>query len=88
MTLKELISKKDYDYIEFRCLTPPDYAEETGKTEMFYGSGYSKDGIFYPNDQDSYSLEEELERWEEWTDYWAENGLTVVEKGAWITTII
>ena len=88
MTLKELISKKDYDYIEFRCLTPPDYAEETGETEAFYGSGYSKDGIFYPNDHDSYSLEEELERWEEWSQSGIGNGLTVVEKCAWITTII
>ena len=87
MTVKELISKKDYDYISFRVTAPPDfiYAEDEDPSE-FYGSCHSINGELIPDDpddSDAYSMDEELVRWEEWSDeeLGIKNGLTVVEQG-------
>ena len=89
MTVRELISKKDYDYISFRVTAPPDfiYAEDEDPSE-FYGSCHSINGELIPDDGDTYSMDEELVRWYEWSDekneeYGIKNGLTVVEQGEW-----
>ena len=86
MTVRELISKKDYEYIEFRYSTPDDwpYLDEEEHSE-FWGSCHSINGELIPDDGDVYSQDEELVDWYEWSDekYGIKNGLTVVEKGEW-----
>lgn len=81
MTLKELINKKDYDYISFRVTLPPKYNEP----DIWYGACRSKNGKLIPLDGDTYSINEELVSWEEWSmpENNIINGLTVVEKGVW-----
>ena len=87
MTVRELISKKDYDYISFRVTGPPNfpYLEEEDPSE-FYGSCHSINGKLIPDDGDIYDMDEELVRWEEWSDeeLGIKNGLTVVEQGGWV----
>ena len=78
MTIKDLISKKDYDYVSYR-VTHPDYLEG-----VFAGSFESKDGIIIPHDQDYYSPEEEVLWYEEWTKENIPNGLTVLVETEWI----
>lgn len=86
MTVGELISKKDYDYISFRVTMPPDfpYLDEEEHSE-FWGSCHSINGELIPDDGDTYSTDEELVRWWEWSDenLGIKNGLTVVEEGKW-----
>lgn len=82
MTIKDLISSKDYDYIEWRVTLP----EKHGGEDTFFGSCKSRNGVLYPLDGDIYSEDEEILRWEEWSDATTNvrNGLTVVIKGNWI----
>lgn len=86
MTVGELISKKDYDYIEFRVTVPPDFPTFDEEMGEFYGACSSFDGILIPLDGDTYSTKEDLVMWEEWSDEESgiKNGLTVVEKGEWL----
>lgn len=83
MTLKDLISKKDYDYIQFRCTMPETdltCIDSIEKTSEWYGSGYSKNGIFYPNDDDYYSIDEPIFYYKEEKDTLKEI-LTIIDKG-------
>jgi hypothetical protein len=86
MTVRELISKKDYDYISFRVTVPPSFidAEDEDHSES-YGVCHSINGELIPDDGDSYSIDEELVHWEEWSndEFGIQNGLTVVEQGVW-----
>ena len=80
MTVKDLIKKKDYDYISWRLEPPEDWIEE----DIFAGACKSKDGKLISIDGDSYSENEVVVRYEEWTDNDFKNGLTVVVKAEWV----
>ena len=78
MKIKDLISKKDYDYVSYR-VTHPKFPEG-----VFAGSFESKDGIIIPHDQDYYSPDEEVLWYEEWSQDNIANGLTVLVEAEWI----
>lgn len=77
ITVKDLIKKKDYDYIEWRLLINEDTDED-----MFTGASASKDGKLISLDGDTYSEEVKVERSEEWSrpKKNIRNGLTIVYK--------
>ena len=78
VTVGDLISKKDYDYIEFRGrLNKP---LKNGVTDYFAGGATSKNGeLIFRNENDEYPKDTEVERYEEWNDpdNNIKNGLTV-----------
>ena len=80
MIVKDLIKNKDYDYISWRT-TAPDYWDEP---DIFIGACKSKNGELIPLDEDSYSENEVVIRFEEWSSNLIENGLTVVIDAEWI----
>lgn len=77
MTIGDLIKNKDYDYIEYRiALLDPRFTEP-----IFAGVCESKNGKLISLDGDSYSEDEEVIRFEEWSSVAVRNGLTVVVEG-------
>lgn len=80
MTIGELIKNKDYDYISYRITSPKWYDEP----DMFLGACKSKNGVLIPLDYDSYSEDEIVISWEEWSTEDIKNGLTVVVEGNWL----
>jgi len=97
MTLKELISQKDYDYISIRYTPPkgwyPDLnfselsSEELLKISEFMGCAKSENGILYALDHDTYDAEEEVLAFEEFVNE-KENvfcGLSVAIQGHWLS---
>lgn len=80
MIVRNLIKDRDYNYIEWRMTLP----ESMGGGDTFFGSCESKNGKLIPHDQDYYSEDEEVIRYEEWSNEKIKNGLTVVVKGNWI----
>lgn len=79
MTIGDLIKNKDYDYIGYRITAP----EWLGKPDIFFGACKSKDGVLIPLDYDSYSEDEVVLSWEEWSTDEIKNGLTVVTEAEW-----
>jgi hypothetical protein len=81
MTVKDLIKKKDYDYIEWRLTLP----EEMGG-DVFAGIAKSAGGLLVPLDGDTYDEDEKVLRYEEWTNEEKniKSGLTVVIEGRWL----
>lgn len=80
MTVKDLIKNKDYDYISWRMNAPEDWIEE----DILVGACKSKNGKLISIDGDSYSENEVIVRYEEWSDDDFKNGLTVVVEAEWI----
>lgn len=80
MTIRDLINKKDYDYISYR-VTHPKFPEG-----VWLGICHSKNGELIPHDQDYYSTDEEVLDYEEWNDLekGIENGLDILVEGEWI----
>lgn len=83
MTIGDLIKNKDYDYIELRMIIPelkPEYED------IFFGVCRSENGELISLDRDTYSENEEVIRWEEWSNPEKDikNGLTVVVEGEWL----
>jgi alpha-acetolactate decarboxylase len=74
MTVKELISKKDYDYINWRMTLP----EDAGGGDMFIGLTKSKNGRLIPLDGDNYNENTEVKHFEEWSSENIKSGLTIV----------
>lgn len=72
MKIKDLISKKDYDFVSYRLLITPNNGEEPYDT--FAGAFRSESGKIIPLDGDTYSAEEEVVEYEEWTN--EEEGIT------------
>ena len=74
MTIENIINKKDYDYIEYRLLI--------NQKDIFAGAFASKNGTIISLDGDVYSKNEEVLRYEEWSnpDKGIKNGLTVIVK--------
>ena len=79
MTVKDLISKKDYDYIVWRITTPDDVKEE----DILFGVCKSVDGKLIPLDWDTYDETAIIVHYEEWSSEEHKSGLTVVVKGEW-----
>lgn len=80
MIVQDLINKKDYDYISWRVTSPPYWDEP----DIFAGACKSKDGELIPLDGDSYSENEIVLKYEEWTTDNLKNCLTVVIKTEWM----
>lgn len=81
MTVGDLIKNKDYDYIEYRLTLP---AQLHG--DIFAGVCRSENGELISLDGDTYSEDEEVIRWEEWSNPEKDimNGLTVVVEGVYV----
>ena len=79
--VKDLISKKDYDYIEWRGTSP----NNAKGTDVFVGTCKSENGKLISLDGESYSDAEIVIKHEEWTNDEAgiKNGLTVVCETEW-----
>ena len=80
MTVKDLITNKDYDYISWRLAIPEHLQETFNDTTLFFGVAASKDGELMSLDGDSYSEDEVVLSYEEWSEPENKvvNGLTVV----------
>lgn len=76
MTVKDLIQKKDYDYISWRITLP----EKVGGGDTFWGCTSSKNGNLISLDGDTYDENTEILSYEEWSDEeeGIQNGLTIV----------
>ena len=85
MIVKDLINKKDYDYIEWYITLP----EDLGKSEIFFGVSKSINSELISLDGDSYSENETVLNYTEWSDdeLGIKNGLTVVIQGVAVTVI-
>ena len=79
MTIGDLIKNKDYDYIEY-CLTSEKIRKLVKADEMFAGEFRSEGGKIISLDGDTYSEDEKVIRYEEWSNPEKDivNGLTVV----------
>lgn len=76
MTIKDLVSEKDYDYISIRMTVPEGY----GVDDIFIGCAVSKSGRLIPLDGDVYPENTEVVRHQEWSapEKGIVHGLTVV----------
>lgn len=79
MKVKDLIEKKDYDYIEW-YVTPPN---GLWQENIFFGISKSENGKLISLDGDTYSENTEVISYEEWNNPEKNilNGLTIVYKG-------
>lgn len=82
MQIKDLIQKKDYDYISYRITLP----EKAGGGDTFFGCAASKNGKLISLDGDNYYEDEEILDYREWSqpEDGIENGLTVVVEGVFV----
>lgn len=82
MTIKDLITKKDYDYISWRVTLP----ENAGGGDTFFGCTKSENGKLIPLDGDIYSEDTEIISYEEWNDEdeGIKSGLTIIYEGEWL----
>ena len=82
MTIKDLIKNKDHDRISIRRVRPEKY----GGGDVFCGPAKSINGKLVSLDGDTYSENEEVLSYEEWSnpEKGVENGLTIVLKGGWV----
>ena len=82
MIVKDLIEKKDYDYISWRVTLP----EKSGGGDTFFGCAKSENGKLIPLDHDIYYGDEVVLRYEVWPklEYGVKNGLTVVVECDWM----
>jgi len=78
MIIKDLISKKDYDYVSYRLLV--ETYDSQDPLNVFAGCFASKDGKIISLDGDRYDELEEVLEYEEWHDKkrGITNGLTIV----------
>lgn len=77
MTIGDLIKNKDYDYVSYRLKIQS--KEDIFPDGIFAGCFKSKDGEIISLDGDTYSKEEEVFEYEEWSkpEEGIQNGLTV-----------
>ena len=80
MIVKDLIKNKDYDYISWRTTTP----DWWGKPDMLFGACKSINGELIPFDNDTYSENEIVVHYEEWSNDLFKNGLTIVVEAEWL----
>ncbi|HAU87086.1 MAG TPA: hypothetical protein DCW90_16840 [Lachnospiraceae bacterium] len=74
----DLIKNKDYDYVSYRI--------SWKDQDIFAGYFKAENGKIISLDGDSYDLDEEVIRSEEWNnpDKGVSHGLTVVVEGSWV----
>lgn len=77
MTLKDLIENKDYDYVSYRMILPDGQ-------DIFAGCFKSDGGKIISIDGDSYSEDETIIRYAEWSSDKHLNGLTVWVEGEFL----
>lgn len=82
MIVRDLINKKDYDYIEWYMTLPEDF----GKSNIFFGISKSINGELISLDGDSYSEDETVVSYNEWSDdeLGIKNGLAIIVETEWI----
>lgn len=80
MTVKDLIKHKDYDYISWRIKLDEEDRDKIGEDDIFFGVCRSENGKLISMDGDTYSEDEEVLSYEEWSrpEKGIINGLTVV----------
>lgn len=74
MTIKDLIEKKDYDYIELRESLP----EEGSNVQIFIGACKSVGGELISLDGNYYSRQIDIIDYNEWSTNEIKNGLTII----------
>ena len=86
MRVKDLIKNKDYDCISWRIKVDEADRDKIGEDDIFFGICYSRRGSLIPLDGDTYSEEEVVVSYEEWSnpEKGISNGLTVVVEGEWL----
>ena len=86
MTVKDLIKNKDYDYINWRIKIDEADRDKIGEDDIFFGVCYSKNSELISLDDDTYSEDEIVLSYEEWSnpEKGIVNGLTVVTEGEWL----
>ena len=80
ITVGDLIHDENYDCIEWRVTTPPDWDEP----DMLFGYCKSINGELIPLDGDTYSKGEVVVRYQKFRGGDVENGLTVVVEAEWM----
>ena len=81
MTVRELLDKKDYQYVEWRVSTPDCIEDEE---DLFFGYCEVVNGKLVSGDGDSYDEDTEVLRYEEWLSEDEELCLTIVEEVEWV----
>ena len=86
MRVKDLIKNKDYDYICWRVNIDETDRELIGEDDIFFGCCRSENGKLISLDGDTYSEDEIVLSYEEWSnpERGIVNGLTVVVEGVWL----
>lgn len=86
MQIKDLIKRKDYDYICWRIKLDEEDMDILGEDSIFFGVCRSENGGLISMDGDTYSEDEEVLSYEEWSkpEKGIMNGLTVVVTAEWI----
>lgn len=86
MQVKDLIKNKDYDYISWKIKLDDADMDILGEDSIFFGVCRSENGELISMDGDTYSDEEEVLSYAEWSkpEKGIMNGLTVVVAAEWI----
>lgn len=86
MQVEDLIRNKDYDYICWRIKLDEEDMDILGEDSIFFGVCRSENGELISMDRDTYSDEEEVLSYEEWSkpEKGISNGLTVIVAAEWI----
>ena len=80
MTIKDLITNRDYDCISLRGIVP----EKFGGGDVFFGKCKSINGELISLDGDTYDEKSEVISFQEWSNDNIQHGLTVVCKEEWL----
>lgn len=80
ITVGDLIKNKDYDYISWRIKLDGEDRDKVGEDDIFFGVCRSENGKLISMDGDTYSEDEVVISYEEWSkpEKGIMNGLTVV----------
>lgn len=79
MKIRDL-AKKDYDYVVYRRKLDESLSKEVGQEAIFAGIFAIKDGEIVSLDGDTYSLDEEVVDYREWSDDKYKSALTITVK--------
>lgn len=80
MTVRDLLDKKDYAYVEWRVTAPENIVDEE---DILFGYCEVVNGNLISGDGDSYDEDTEVLRYEEWLTQDKELCLTIVEEVEW-----
>lgn len=80
MTVRDLLNKKDYAYVEWRVTAPENIVDEE---DMLFGYCEVVNGNLISGDGDSYDEDTEVLKYEEWLNLDKKLCLTIVEEVEW-----